>query len=57
MNRIRTTIIGVIAIIIVLSMRSQATRGMGMPLFFNLATLLVITMIAYSVVRAWLLGY
>lgn len=56
MRRIVTTVFGVLAIMVLLSMRTQV-KSMPLPFgLFNLITLVMIILIVISLVRAWLQG-
>lgn len=55
MYRIRSTLIAVIAMIIVLFVRSQAAQ-MGFAGIFNIVTVLMIVLIIFGLIRTWFRG-
>jgi len=56
MRRITTTVFGIIAIIIILYIRAQASQMPAPFMIFNLVTLMMIIIIVISIIRAWLSG-
>ena len=56
MRRITTTVFGIIAIIIILYIRAQASQMPAPFMIFNLVTLMMIILIVISIIRAWLSG-
>ncbi len=55
MYRIRSTLIAVIAMIILLFVRSQAAQ-MGFGGIFNIVTILMIVLIIFNLIRTWFRG-
>jgi len=56
MSQIRATIIGVIALIIMIFIWSQA-RSIGAPPLFGLVIIFMIILIVFRVAQSWLRGY
>jgi hypothetical protein len=57
MRRITSTIVGMLAIIVILYMRNQAARFPAPLGLFNLVTIVMIIIILVGIVRVWLRGY
>lgn len=56
MSQIRATIVGVIAVIIMIFIWGQA-RSMGAPPLFGLVVIFMVLLIAFRVAQSWLRGY
>jgi energy-coupling factor transporter transmembrane protein EcfT len=56
MSQIRATIIGVIALIIMIFIWSQA-RSIGAPPLFGFVIIFMIILIVFRVAQSWLRGY
>ncbi len=56
MRRIKTTIIAIVAIIILMFMIAQ-TSNVGAPWIFTIVVIFMIILICANVIRVWLRGY
>jgi len=56
MSQIRATIVGVIALIMLIFIWGQA-RSMGVPPLFGLVIIFMFILIVFRVARSWIRGY